>query len=148
MGGLGVRQQGLVTLDLADNRFEELVTHGDGTLAFDPSGSVLISASLEGEIHVGPIRGAAPHLLLGHGGEVTAVAVDPTGQWIASGDQEGIVRLWPMPQGQPFHTLAYDELLKKIRAMTNYRVVPDEASDTGYTLEIGPFPGWETVPTW
>ena len=32
-------------------------------------------------------------------------------------------------------TLPYDELLAKIRAMTNYRVVADEASENGYKLE-------------
>ena len=28
------------------------------------------------------------------------------------------------------------------------RAVRDESSSTGWTIEVGPFPGWETVPTW
>ena len=26
--------------------------------------------------------------------------------------------------------------------------VPDPASDTGWKIEIGPFPGWAVVPEW
>ncbi len=48
----------------------------------------------------------------------------------------------------PFHTLPYDELMAKLRSLTNLRVVEDPASPTGYKLEIGPFPGWATVPDW
>jgi hypothetical protein len=53
-----------------------------------------------------------------------------------------------MPEGTPFHTLPYDELLERLRTLTNVRVVEDESSSTGYTIEIGPFPGWEKVPEW
>lgn len=28
------------------------------------------------------------------------------------------------------------------------RAVEDPDSPIGYKLEIGPFPGWKTVPTW
>jgi hypothetical protein len=38
--------------------------------------------------------------------------------------------------------------MAKLRALTNLQVVPDEASPTGYKLDIGPFPGWKDVPTW
>ena len=48
----------------------------------------------------------------------------------------------------PLHTLPHDELLAKLRSLTNLRAVPDPASDTGWKIEIGPFPGWADVPTW
>jgi len=38
--------------------------------------------------------------------------------------------------------------VERIRALTNLRVVPDEGSDTGYRVEIGPFPGWKKLPDW
>ncbi len=44
----------------------------------------------------------------------------------------------------PLPTLPYDELLAKLRALTNLRVVEDPASAAGYKLEVGPFPGWRT----
>jgi hypothetical protein len=53
-----------------------------------------------------------------------------------------------MPEGRPFQTLPNDELLAKLRALTNLRVVPDAGSATGYRVEIGPFPGWKKLPEW
>ncbi|HEX9723036.1 MAG TPA: hypothetical protein VGC53_02000 [Vicinamibacteria bacterium] len=53
-----------------------------------------------------------------------------------------------MPEGTPFHTLPYEEILERIRALTNLRVIADGASDTGYRVVVGPFPGWKTVPVW
>ena len=61
---------------------------------------------------------------------------------------DGTVRLWPMPEGRPFHTLPYEELLDRLRALTNLRLRSDEESFAGYALDVDPFPGWETVPTW
>jgi hypothetical protein len=39
-----------------------------------------------------------------------------------------------------------NELLAKLRSLTNLRAVPDP--DTGWKVEIGPFPGWAEVPEW
>jgi hypothetical protein len=80
---------------------------------------------------------------------VQTVAVSPDGRWIASASSDG-VRLWPMPDvaKTPFHTLPYEELMAKLRALTNLEVVADESASTGYRVEVGPFPGWEEVPGW
>ena len=48
----------------------------------------------------------------------------------------------------PLHTLPHAELLAKLGALTNLRVVCDPTSSTRWTLDIGPFPGWKDVPTW
>jgi hypothetical protein len=48
----------------------------------------------------------------------------------------------------PLHTLPHEELLKKLRSLTNLRVVPEPGSATGYTVEPGPFPGWTVAPEW
>ncbi len=50
--------------------------------------------------------------------------------------------------GSHFHTLPYPELVQRLHAMTNLRVIPDRKADTGYRLEPGPFLGWEKVPAW
>lgn len=48
----------------------------------------------------------------------------------------------------PLHTLPHDELLAKLRSLTNLRVVANEESATGYEVEVGPFAGWATVASW
>ena len=73
--------------------------------------------------------------------------VHPDGQWIASAGN-CTLRLWPMPEGEPFSALPGDEFIERLHALTNYRVVRDEESFTGYRLDAGPFPGWDELPTW
>jgi WD40 repeat protein len=99
---------------------------------------------------VGPISGGVPHLLLGHERGINGAAVSPDGRWIASAGQEGSVRLWPMPDlsKPPLDTLPHDELIAKLKTLTNLRVVRDEESSTGWKVEVGPFPGWAEVPEW
>jgi WD40 repeat protein len=115
-----------------------------------PNGSALCAFGLvNGEVRVGPVTGENHHLLLGHKNPVKALAMDPKGRWVASGAlKDSEIRLWPIPEGVPFHTLDHDEFLDKLRALTNMRAVPDTTSDTGYRIDYSEFPGWEKVPTW
>jgi hypothetical protein len=101
------------------------------------------------------VSGEEPHLLLGHDSEVSLLAVDPLGRYVASAgaDRSGgtfSVRLWPMPDlsKPPLHTLPRSELIAKLETLTNFRLVRDPESSTGWTLTHEPFQGWETVPTW
>jgi hypothetical protein len=48
----------------------------------------------------------------------------------------------------PLHTLPHDELLAKLKSLTNLRAVRDPASDTGWKVQVGPFPGCGDVPEW
>jgi WD40 repeat protein len=144
------RSSTLGWLDVESGDFREILSHGlkVWAAALDPTGTIVVTGDADGVVRVGPITGEAPHLLYGHALEVSSVAVSPDGKWIASGSQDGTIRLWPMPEGPPFQTLPREELLERLRALTNLRVVPDETTSTGYRVEIGPFPGWKSVPTW
>ncbi len=129
-----------------------LDSHGDriAAVATDAEGIIVVSGDEDGVIRVGPADGGEPHALLGHSGQIRALAVDPLGRWIASSGQDNTIRLWPMPDlsKPPLHALPREELIAKLKTLTNLRVVRDSKSSTGWKLTVGPFPGWETVPAW
>jgi DNA-binding winged helix-turn-helix (wHTH) protein/WD40 repeat protein len=138
--------------DLATGTAEELPSFGDcvRVIALDPGGEFAVTGDNDGAIRVGRITGGEPHLLMGHQGAIEYVAVSPDLRWVASVGADSTLRLWPMPDltKPPLHTLPREELIAKLKTLTNLRVVRDPESSTGWKVEIGPFPGWETVPTW
>jgi WD40 repeat protein len=138
-------------VDLGTGDSESLQIPGRGFLRLSPDGSVWTSAEPDGSIWVGRVDGDRPHLLLGHEGEVGFVVVSPDGRWVASsGAEDRMLRLWPMPDlsKPPLHALPHDELIANLKSLTNLRAVRDAESSTGWTIEVGPFPGWATVPEW
>jgi WD40 repeat protein len=142
----------LLVIDADGRTLRKIPGHGNAltpTLAVDAEGRFVVTGDAQGIVRVGLVSGGEPHALLGHSGPVSRVAVSPDGRWIASASGAEI-RLWPVPDlsKPPFHALPYDQLMAKLRALTNLRVVDDPASPSGYKLEVGPFPGWREVPTW
>jgi WD40 repeat protein len=140
-------------LDLATGTARGLPTFGEtglNGLAIDPSGTVAVSADVEGTIRVGRLSGGAAHLLVGHKGTIASVDISPDLRWIASVGEDGTLRLWPMPDFSkpPLHTLPYDELIAKLKSLTNIRVVRDPDAADGWRVDLDPFPGWEKIPTW
>jgi WD40 repeat protein len=133
-----------------EKRSWQLSKHGNRVeaSASDPDRGLVVTGSADGVVRVGPFTGGAPHLLFGHRRSIESVAISPDGRWIASSDVLGEIRLWPMPEGPPFHTLPHEELLDRLRSLTNLRVVPDEEVSSGFRLDYAPFPGWEKVPVW
>ncbi len=134
-----------VFLDLDSGTKTSLERFGNNISAvgIDPAGTLAVTGDRDGEIRVGPLTGEEPHLLLGHESTVWTFAIDPLGRWIASGGNDGTVRLWPMPDlsKAPLHTLPREELIAKLKTLTNLRVVRDEESSTGWKLTHDPFPG-------
>jgi WD40 repeat protein len=127
-------------------------THGNAlsaTVAVDDEGRYVVTGDANGIVRVGTLSGGEPHLLLGHPGPVNKVAISPDARWVASASGTEI-RLWPMPDvtKPPFHVLPYEQLMARLRAVTNLQVVEDRTAPTGYRLEVGPFPGWRDVPSW
>jgi WD40 repeat protein len=141
-----------VLLDVDAHTATPLHTFGDTIIgvAMDPEGTFLATGSVGGELRAGLLTDGEPHLLLGHKAPVSRIAIDPRNRWIASGSGDSTIRLWPMPDlsRPPLHTLPRGELIAKLKTLTNLRVVRDEECAEGWKIEVGPFPGWETVPEW
>jgi len=139
--------------DLEQDTTLQLDAHGpvvDGMLA--GGGQIAVTWRGSGFLQIGPVSGGPVHLLASHeAASASGYVVSPAGDWIATWmEGSGTISLWPVPDlsQPPLHTLPLDELLTKLRALTNLRVVPDPESDTGWGWSYDPFPGWEEVPTW
>jgi WD40 repeat protein len=152
VGGESSLRGRVVLLDLETDTVTRLDQFGDDVMyvALDKTGRIAAAGDRDGEVRVGLVSGGQAHLFVGHEGSIWSVAIDPLGRWVASGSDDHTLRLWPMPDldEPPLHTLPREELIAKLKTLTNLRVVRDEESPTGWKLDVGPFPGWETVPTW
>jgi WD40 repeat protein len=143
----------LIWRSLVTGESRRIRSHGNCayTLGLDDSDRWMVTGGFrDGTVRVGPVSGEEPFIHFGHQGMVRAVALSLDGLWVASGGDDGPVRLWPMPDLSmpPLHTLSLGELLATLHSLTNLRVVEDLDSGTGWKVETGPFPGWEEVPEW
>jgi len=139
----------LMIHDLEQGNSWALPSHGNqiSLAKWHPNGEMIISSSPGGEIRVSTLHDENTHILFG---TKDRIEIDSLGRWIASFGPDGILRFFPMPDlSKPqSHTLPYDELMSRLKSMTNYRVVDDESSSTGYKIQYDQFPGWEKVPEW
>jgi WD40 repeat protein len=136
--------------DLKSHTSRSLAARGNKVngLAFDSTGTLLVTTGNDNTIRVGPVSGEDPHMIVTQD-TIFWPAVSPDGRWIAASRDtpaKPTYCLWRTPQGKPIHTLSHDDFLNHLRSLTNYRVVPDKSSITGYRLDTAPFPGWENVP--
>jgi hypothetical protein len=147
----GAASREVLVVDLLTGARRHITSHGDSVMAvaMDATGDRIATGDGSGVVRVGRATGEEPHLLLGHRGAVAAVALSPDGKWLASASGTEII-LWPVPDlsKPPLHALPHEELLAKLRSLTNLRAVRDASSSTGWRLELGPFPGWQRVPEW
>ena len=140
----------LLSTDLKEGKATSVLSHGNrvNSVAFDPSGRLLITGDADGVIRIGPINAEPKYVLLGHQ-TINDVIVHPGGKWIASSDGAApIVRLWNMPDGESLSVLPYQKFLDRLSQITNVRVVPEKNSSSGFRIEYAPFPGWKVVPKW
>jgi WD40 repeat protein len=140
----------LVLYDLKQGSSTSISSHGNRvwSVTFDPSDTKLLTGDLDGIVRVGPISGEDPQLLLGHGGGIGTVLVSPDGKWILSSDSKSTLQLWPMPVDNALSDLPYDEMVNRLRDLTNVRAMADKNSPNGYHIQYGAFAGWNKTPNW
>lgn len=141
----------VLVIDPLTGSQRRITSHGEAVtaVAIDAIGERIATGDSRGAVRVGWATGEEPHFLLGHRAFVYDLAFSPDGRWLASASG-GEIFLWPMPDltKPPLHTLPHGELLAKLKTLTNLRAVRDPTSSTGWTIKLGPFPGWREVPTW
>ncbi|PWT90541.1 MAG: hypothetical protein C5B54_06975, partial [Acidobacteria bacterium] len=139
----------VVLYDLKEAKRINITSHGNRvcSVAFDVTGTKLLTGDLDGVLRVGSITGETPHLLIGTERRVVNIAIQPGGNWIAANVGQDL-RFWQMPEGIPFQNLSSVELADRLRGLTNLRIVSDNTIPNGYRLDYAPFPGWKKTPTW
>jgi WD40 repeat protein len=79
--------------------------HTDGyrhsAYTFTPDGQGVLSGGLNGVLRLYALDGTLRVTLVGHTGEIKAVAVSADGRWALSGANDQTRCLWPLPQGMP-----------------------------------------------
>jgi WD40 repeat protein len=146
------RERPAVRFDLVEGKAQPLSSHGTNVsaVAFDPSGSLIATGSLDGTIRIGRTSGEEPHLLLGQEGAIYSLAFSPDGRWLAAAGEAFAIHIFPVPDVSrpPLHRRPHDTLLSALGTHTNLRAIPDPKSATGYRLAPDKFPGWATLPEW
>jgi WD40 repeat protein len=137
----------LVRIDLKKN-LRTVVKYFGGTAIVDPTGQMLASINANG-VQVGRLTGQEPHLVFSRKGWIDSIAFSPDSRWIAVAGRDMKISLVQVPDlSKPApHTLPHDQFLAKLKSFTNLHVVQDSSSSTGWKLEVGPFPGWEKIPS-
>ena len=141
----------LFRTDRASGERQQFRNWGEATfwMALGKDDTVLATAGWDGTVRVGRVIDEAPHLLGAHDGLARTVSVSPDGLWVASGGDDGTVRIWPTPDlsRPPLRARSLAEVLATLRSLTNLRVVEGEGPGT-WRLDADPFPGWSEVPSW
>jgi WD40 repeat protein len=106
-------------------------------VTFSPDGKDLF-AVIGGTIrHWEAATGTERRAPEGHSGEVSALVFSPDGKMVASGGQEGIIRLWETATGRALRRFQHDEELEALAFSSDGRVL---AAAYGHVISL-----WETT---
>jgi WD40 repeat protein len=90
-----------------DDQVQTVAFHPNGTVLVSggkdqtPDGQGVLSGGLNGVLRLYGLNGSLRVDLVGHTGEIKAVAVSADGRWALSGANDQTLCLWPLPQVMP-----------------------------------------------
>lgn len=106
----GAQDNAIVRWPVAGGKATVLTGHKSWVraLAFSARDRLLFSGDWAGRLIARPIEGESPPRwnLEGHQGWLRALAVSPDDRTLASCGNDGLVKLWSIPDGKPLRTLA------------------------------------------
>lgn len=138
------------SFDQGRSAWEKPRAYGSGisSIAFQPSGQAVATIGADDEKKMGILRvwsmkGILLKELTGQKEPLTAVAYDPTGQWLAAGNSAGKIEIWNASSydSQPV-VEAHREPVSRIRFTSNSRLVSASRDGSIAIRQVG---SWETL---
>jgi len=126
---------------------DEKITAGFTRVSFHPDGLILGTGTADSLVRIFDVKQQKNVAVFkGHAGAVTALTFSENGYYLASGDEQGNVKLWDLRKLQNFHTIPQSEM-KNIAEM-DFDQSGSYLAVAGDDLRVFTTKDWDLVKNW